>query len=192
MDDKRLVKVSKYLSKHLRHAPGRIGLQLESGGWVAIDAFLSACASYHFAISRDELNEVVRRSDKQRFAINEASTHIRANQGHSVEVDLELPVAVPPAVLFHGTARQNIEAIAREGLNRGRRHHVHLSCDRETARRVGARRVGARRVGARHGTPVIFRVDAARMHAAGKVFFVSENGVWLCEEVAPQYLELED
>ncbi len=182
MDDKRLVKVSKYLSKHLRHAPGRIGLQLESGGWVAIDTFLSACATYHFAISRDELNEVVRRSDKQRFAINDTQTHIRANQGHSVEVDLELPVAAPPTVLFHGTARHNVEAIAREGLNRGRRHHVHLSPDRETARRVGAR----------HGTAVIFRVDAARMHADGNLFYRSENGVWLCEEVAPRYLELED
>lgn len=182
MDDKRLVKVSKYLSKHLRHAPQRIGLQLESGGWIAVDTLLAACATYHFTITRDELDEVVRRSDKQRFALNDMSTHIRANQGHSVEVDLELPVAVPPDVLFHGTARHNAEAIRREGLNKGKRHDVHLSSERETARRVGAR----------HGTPVVFRVDGAQMHATGIVFFVSANGVWLCDSVAPQSLELED
>lgn len=182
MDDKRLVKVSKYLSKHLRHAPERIGLQLGSGGWVAVDTLLAACATYHFTITRDELEEVVRRSDKQRFAFNDTRTHIRANQGHSVEVDLELPVATPPDELFHGTARHNVEAITREGLNKGRRHHVHLSSERETALRVGAR----------HGTPVVFRVDAARMHAEGIEFFVSENGVWLCDSVAPSYLELED
>lgn len=182
MDDKRLVKVSKYLSKHLRHAPHRIGLQLESGGWVAVDILLAACATYRFTITRAELNEVVRRSDKQRFAFNESSTHIRANQGHSVEVDLELPVAVPPDILFHGTARHNVDAIMREGLNRGRRHHVHLSFERETARRVGAR----------HGVPVLFRVAAGAMHSQGFAFFVSQNGVWLCEEVPPQFLAIEE
>src|SRR5690242_18372100 len=103
LDDKRMVKVSKYLSKHLRHEPERLGLVLEPGGWVRVETLLAACAAHRFALTEDELREVVARSDKQRFAFDETGERIRANQGHSVSVDLELAPAEPPAVLFHGT-----------------------------------------------------------------------------------------
>ena len=173
MDPKRLVKTSKYLSRHLRHQPERIGLTLEPGGWVRVEDLLRAAS-----ITREELEEVVARNDKQRFAFDETGTRIRANQGHSVEVELGLEPAAPPPVLFHGTAERNLDAILREGLERRGRHHVHLSRDAETATRVGAR----------HGRPVVLEVDAAAMAADGHDFFVTANGVWLTDAVPARYL----
>ncbi len=107
MDAKRRTKVSKYLSKHLRHEPGRLGLELQEGGWVGVEALLRACAAHHFPLSRAEVEEVVETSDKQRFAIDPATDRIRANQGHSVAVDLRLPEVEPPPILYHGTGRGN-------------------------------------------------------------------------------------
>jgi putative RNA 2'-phosphotransferase len=118
---------------------GGLSLTLEPGGWVAVDTLLAACARQSFPISRADLDEVVARNNKQRFAFDDDGARIRANQGHSVEVDLQLEPAVPPAVLYHGTAAHLVETIRREGLQKMRRHHVHLSADVETARRVGAR-----------------------------------------------------
>ena len=178
MDDERIVKISKYLSKHLRHQPERIGLTLEEGGWVAVDALLSACAAHRMRISREELEEVVQQNDKQRFAFDESGTRLRASQGHSVPVDLQMSPVRPPDVLYHGAGHLSVEAIQREGLRRMNRYHVHLSADRETAVRVGAR----------HGRPVVFRVDARTMHDAGILFFRSDNGVWLTDNVSPNYL----
>ncbi|MDX1933075.1 MAG: RNA 2'-phosphotransferase [Capsulimonadales bacterium] len=178
MSNEHLVRTSKYLSKHLRHQPERIGLTLEPGGWVGVDDLLAACARNGFLLTREQLDEIVRENDKQRFAFDATGTKIRANQGHSVEVDLELSPAEPPEVLYHGTGAGSVEAIRREGLKKMRRHHVHLSADRETAERVGRR----------HGRPVVFRVDAAAMHAAGHVFYRSDNGVWLTEHVPPEFL----
>jgi len=172
------VRISKFLSKHLRHAPEAIGLTLAPGGWVSVSDLLEACARAGVRLSREQLEEVVRNNSKQRFAFDETGQRIRANQGHSVEVDLELQPVEPPAVLYHGTGHRTEEVIRREGLRKMRRHHVHLSPDVETATRVGAR----------HGRPVVFQVDAARMHADGHLFFRSENGVWLVDEVAPEYL----
>ena len=178
MDDERLVKVSRYLSRHLRHQPERLGLELGPGGWVGVDELLAACAAHAFAVTRDELQEVVDRNDKRRFAFDETSTRIRASQGHSVEIDLELEPVAPPAVLFHGTAQARLDAIRAEGLRKMGRHHVHLSADAETATRVGAR----------HGKPVVLEVAAARMAADGHVFLRSANGVWLTDAVPPAYL----
>lgn len=178
MDEARLVRTSKFLSKHLRHQPARLGLTLAPGGWVEVEALLAACGAQGLPITRAELDEVVARNNKQRFAYDETGTRIRANQGHSVEVDLQLEPAVPPAVLYHGTGHATAEVIRREGLRRMRRHHVHLSPDVATATAVGAR----------HGRPVVFAVDAAAMHAAGCVFYRSANGVWLVERVSPAYL----
>jgi putative RNA 2'-phosphotransferase len=113
MNDKRLVKTSKYLSRHLRHDPGRLGLTLEPGGWVEVDALLRACRSQSFALTSDDLHQVVERNDKQRFSCDATGTRIRANQGHTVEVDLELEPASPPAVLFHGTGLQHLDSIMR-------------------------------------------------------------------------------
>src|SRR4051812_44215188 len=124
MDDVRLVKVSKYLSKHLRHQPERLGLALAPGGWVEVEDLLAACAHNRFPIRRDELVEVVARNDKRRFSFDESGPRIRANRGHSVEVALQLEPVEPPAVLYHGTGHDSAEAIARDGLARMRRHHV--------------------------------------------------------------------
>jgi putative RNA 2'-phosphotransferase len=178
VDAKRLVKVSRYLSRHLRHQPERLGLTLQPGGWVDVEELLSACAAHEFALSADELREVVARNDKQRYSFDESGTRIRANQGHTVEVDLGLEPADPPAALFHGTASRSVDAILRDGLEPRGRHHVHLSPDMETASRVGAR----------HGRPVVLEVDATAMAADGHVFFVTANGVWLTDAVPPRYL----
>ncbi len=178
LKETRLVRTSKYLSKHLRHQPERLGLELMPGGWVSVDALLAACARNGFPISRAELEEMVARNDKQRFSFDPTGELIRANQGHSVNVDLELERLTPPAVLYHGTGERSAEVIAREGLRRMGRHHVHLSEDVATARKVGAR----------HGRPVVFTVDAAAMHRNGLPFYRSSNGVWLVERVPPEYL----
>jgi putative RNA 2'-phosphotransferase len=178
MDERQTVRVSKYLSKHLRHQPENIGLTLEPGGWVGVDDLLAACARNGFRLTRAELDAVVADNDKQRFSYDESGARIRANQGHSVEVDLELPPAAPPDVLYHGTVHTTADAIRRDGLKKMRRHHVHLSPDVETATRVGAR----------HGRPVVFAVDARAMADAGHTFYVSDNGVWLTDEVPPRFL----
>ncbi|GAA3866859.1 RNA 2'-phosphotransferase [Streptomyces sp. NPDC003631] len=175
-DDRRTVKVSKYLSKHLRHQPERIGLTLDEAGWVEIDTLLAAAAAHGFRITRAELDHVVAGNDKKRFAVE--GGRIRASQGHSVDVDLGLPPATPPAYLYHGTVARHLDAIRAEGLRPMNRHDVHLSPDRETATRVGARR----------GRPVVLGVDAEAMHRDGHVFHVSANGVWLTRSVPPRYL----
>lgn len=181
MEDRRLIKVSKYLSKHLRHTPEALGLTLEPGGWVAVDELLDACNRRNFRITRQELEEVVARNNKQRFSFDPTGARIRANQGHSVKIDLQLEPLEPPPVLYHGTGSQNVEAIERDGLKRMSRHHVHLSGDISTALNVGSR----------HGKPVVFEIDARAMRQAGHVFYRSANGVWLVEHVPPEYLKRE-
>ena len=178
MDDARLVKISKSLSKHLRHDPAGLGLTLTSGGWVSVDDLLAAYARRRVSLSRTELEEVVANNSKQRFSFDPTGTLIRANQGHSVAVDLQLEPAMPPTLLYHGTGHLTAPIIAREGLHKMRRHHIHLSTDPETARAVGAR----------HGRPVIFRVDAAAMASDGHLFYCSDNGVWLTDAVPSEYL----
>ena len=182
MDGKRQVRVSKYLSLHLRHQPEELGLSLEPGGWVKVDDLLAACAGRGFPITRDELAQVVKGSDKQRFAFDESGTRIRANQGHSVNVELDHPRREPPELLFHGTVARALRSIRASGLVRGRRHHVHLSASREQAAIVGGRR----------GAPVVLEVLAGRMHVAGHVFLLSPNGVWLTERVPPEFLRIPD
>ena len=176
MDERRTVKVSKYLSKHLRHQPERIGLVLDEGAWVEIDTLIAAARAHGFSFTRDELDHVVAANDKKRFAVD--GTRIRASQGHSVEVDLGLAPATPPPYLYHGTVAAHLGAIRAEGLRPMNRHDVHLSPDRETATRVGARR----------GRPVVLSVDTGAMHRDGHVFHVSANGVWLTKAVPPEYL----
>ncbi|MFI6602696.1 RNA 2'-phosphotransferase [Nonomuraea sp. NPDC050536] len=176
MQEGRLVRISKYLALHLRHEPDRIGVRLDAHGWVAVDMLLSAAAAHGFPITREELDEVVRSNDKRRYTIEDGM--IRANQGHSVEVDLDLEPAVPPALLYHGTVGRFLPSILAEGLRPMARHHVHLSPDVETATKVGSRR----------GAPVILTVDAATMHTGGHVFHHSANGVWLTAHVPASYL----
>ncbi|MFI5522020.1 RNA 2'-phosphotransferase [Streptomyces platensis] len=176
MSNQRSVRLSKYLAKHLRHEPERIGITLDAQGWVPVAELLAAAARHGFPFTGDELAAVVAGNDKQRYALD--GDRIRANQGHSVPVDLDLPPAVPPAHLFHGTVARSMAAIREEGLRPMSRHAVHLSPDRETATRVGARR----------GKPVVLTVDAGAMHRAGHVFQVSANGVWLTSRVPAPFL----
>jgi putative RNA 2'-phosphotransferase len=173
-----LIPISKYLAKYLRHAPHELGLTLQPGGWVAVDDLLAAAKEHGFAVAYDELVECVETNDKQRFAFDVSGELIRANQGHSVEVDLQLEEQPPPETLYHGTVERFLASILESGLVRGKRHHVHLSKDLETARKVGARR----------GTPLVLTVAAGSMHRDGHAFYVSANGVWLTESVATRYL----
>ena len=170
---------SKFLSLVLRHDPDRIGITLDDAGWTDVAALLDATAAHGVMITRDELVQIVATSDKQRFALSPDGARIRANQGHSVEVDLALAPATPPAVLYHGTVGQFVDSIREQGLIKGARHHVHLSADTATAAKVGGRR----------GKPVILTVRAADMVAAGHTFFCSENGVWLVDHVQAQFID---
>ncbi|MBE9029578.1 RNA 2'-phosphotransferase [filamentous cyanobacterium LEGE 11480] len=178
MPSNRQTKISKYLSYHLRHAPQELGLTLQPGGWVNITDLLTAASQDKYTITRQELETIVAESEKQRFAIDPTGEKIRANQGHSVTVDLKLEPMGPPAILYHGTAAQFVDQILESGLKKMARHHVHLSADTRKAKDVGQRR----------GKPVIFQVDAAAMDAAGIIFYCSENGVWLTDHVPPEYL----
>jgi putative RNA 2'-phosphotransferase len=179
MNRERAVRISKLLSFGLRHEPAALGLVLDAAGWVAVSDVLSAVATRGEPLSSEELEEIVRTSDKKRFALSPDGTRIRANQGHSVVVDLGLPPRDPPPRLYHGTVARFLDGIRRSGLVRGSRTHVHLSADEATARVVGARR----------GAPVILGVRAGEMHRDGHVFRVAENGVWLAEHVPPEYVE---
>ncbi|WP_229403444.1 RNA 2'-phosphotransferase [Micromonospora okii] len=177
MDHRSMVGLSKRMSRALRHEPARLGLIPDRAGWVPVDDLLAA-----LRVDRADLDTVVAGNDKQRFAVErgpDGIDRIRANQGHSIPVELGLPPAVPPERLYHGTGADAVDSIRADGLHRGGRHHVHLSADVETARRVGARRGGA---------VVVFTVDAAAMARDGHVFHRSANGVWLTDAVSPGYL----
>lgn len=170
--------ISKYMARHLRHAPEDVGLTLQPGGWVPIADLLDAVARAGFPITRSELVRCVETNDKQRFSFDDTGERIRPNQGHSVEVDLQLEEREPPEVLYHGTVARLLPAIWAEGLNKGSRHHVYLSNDVATAQKVGARREKS----------VILRVEAGKMHRDGFKFFLSANGVWLTDAVPAEYL----
>lgn len=178
---KQHIKTSKFLSYVLRHKPEEIGLSLDPEGWARVDD-LTACAARHGKIlDRDLIEKVVVNNDKRRFSLDRESVHIRANQGHSIPVDLGLQPIPPPETLFHGTAAHFLESIRKSGLHPRNRQHVHLSPDRHTAVKVGRR----------HGKPVVLTIDAQAMYQAGHRFFLSENGVWLTERVPAEFLKEE-
>ncbi len=153
-------------------------MTLQPGGWVLVDDPLNATTNHGFTISHDDLVECVETNDKQRCAFDASGEMIRAKQGHSVEVDLQLEEREPPETLYHGKVERFLSSILKDGLVRGKRHHVHLSRDMETATTVGARR----------GKPVILMVYAGRMNRDGHNFYLSANGVWLTDAVPPVYL----
>ena len=179
--DRELISTSKFLSLVLRHRPEKFGLRLDGEGWVEIDELLAAASRSGRKLTRLLLERVVRENDKQRFAISVDGQRIRANQGHSVAVDLGLQPVEPPGFLYHGTVEKFLDSIRASGLVRGTRQYVHLSPDLETARKVGQRR----------GRPVILVVESGRMWRDGHLFFRSENGVWLTEHVLAEYLRIE-
>jgi putative RNA 2'-phosphotransferase len=170
--------LSKRLSYVLRHRPDAIGIALDRSGWVAVDELLAALARHGTALGRAELEAIVAGSDKRRFALSPDGTRIRAQQGHSVAVELGHAQAVPPATLYHGTVERFLPSIRERGLVRGQRHHVHLSATAATAAQVGARR----------GRAVILEIDAAAMAADGHRFWITPNQVWLTDAVPPRYL----
>lgn len=164
----------------LRHRPDSIGITLDRSGWVAVEELLRALAGAGLRLTRLELERVVEADAKQRFALDETGTRIRASQGHSLRVDLGYPPQTPPDVLFHGTPTRNVAAIVQEGLRPAGRHAVHLSADVATASAVGGRR----------GRHVVLRVDAAALAADGAVFTRSANGVWLVDAVPPRHVSI--
>ena len=178
--DPRDVTRSKRLSLVLRHRPESVGVRLDPHGWVDVAVLLERLAAHGTPLSRADLERVVTSNDKQRFEWDRDGGRIRARQGHSVPVDLGLEEAVPPPVLYHGTARRSLDSILASGLEPRGRHHVHLSADVATARRVGARR----------GPAVVLEVDADAMSRAGHPFWRSTNGVWLTDHVAPAHLRV--
>lgn len=175
MDD---VKLSKFLSLVLRHAPEKIALRLDVAGWADVEDLLTACRVHRVPLTRERLEQIVAGSDKQRFAFDETRDRIRASQGHSVPVELGYAPQSPPEILFHGTPDRFLPSIRAQGLLKGNRHHVHLSVDEATARKVGDRR----------GKSVVLTVRAGVMHQAGHAFFISDNGVWLVDHVPPEFL----
>lgn len=181
MNAKETVKTSKFLSLVLRHEPQRVGLELDTAGWVSVAELLDAVNRHGLSLSLEELRYVVATNDKKRFAFSEDGSKIRASQGHSVEVDLKYEPQVPPEFLFHGTPEKFLESIRTTGLNKGERHDVHLSPDAATAAKVGQRR----------GRPVVLKIWAGEMHRAGHVFRRSANNVWLVDFVPAEFIEFE-
>lgn len=175
-----IVSVSRFLSLILRHRPDAIGLTLDDAGWAGIEDILRL-APPDLRLTRERIDRAVAENGKQRFAISEDGTRIRARQGHSIEVDLQLPAVAPPPRLYHGTATRSVASIRRDGLLRRDRRHVHLSADAGTAATVGAR----------HGRPTVLVVRADEMAAAGHAFFLSENGVWLTDAVPVGFIDFE-
>ena len=173
-----LVASSQFLSLVLRHRPDSIGLVLDPAGWTDVAELVARACAAGRPFTVELVRRIVAENEKQRFALSPDGLRIRANQGHSVEVELGLPPAAPPQRLFHGTARRFIGSIFTAGLLPGKRRHVHLSTDVATALIVGRR----------HGEPAILGVDAGRLHDSGAEFFLAENGVWLTAHVPPEYL----
>jgi len=170
---------SKFISLILRHKPEAIGISLDEHGWADVSGLIDGInAAGGYAIDMDLLEDIVRTDEKGRYSFNDDHTLIRANQGHSIPVDVELEEKTPPDVLWHGTGEKYVESIERQGLLPKSRLYVHLSSDEETARKVGSR----------HGRPVVYKVDCRKMAEDGYKFFLSANKVWLTKEVPPKYL----
>jgi len=178
---KKYKNTSKLMSLVLRHQPEYINLQLDENGWAQVDDLITGINKKGVRLDRPLLEEVVKQNDKQRFIISDDGLRIRANQGHSINIDLALTPVEPPAFLFHGTVSKFMNAIKKEGLLKMTRQHVHLSEEMETAVNVGGRR----------GKPIVLTVRTGEMHKDGVEFFQSENGVWLTNHVAPNYIDFE-
>ena len=171
------IKLGRFLSLVLRHKPSAAGITLDAHGWADVGELLSGVRRTGRQIDMDTLERIVRENNKRRYSFNEGHTKIRANQGHSIPVDIELREEEPPRRLYHGTAERFLPSIRQEGIQKRTRQFVHLSADFQTAMEVGRR----------HGAPVAIVIDAEAMARDGAVFYLSENGVWLCDYVAPKY-----
>lgn len=172
-----LTRTSRYISLILRHKPEAIGITLDEHGWADVDELIAGVSRTH-PLTMKLLEEIVRTDEKQRYSFNGDKTLIRANQGHSIPVDVELPELEPPAILYHGTGQKYVPSIDRQGLLPKSRLYVHLSADEDTAVKVGRR----------HGPPIVYKVQAGKMSEDGYLFYRSVNGVWLTKEVPIEYL----
>ncbi len=181
MNKKEEIKISKFLSLILRHKPQTVNLQLDKNGWADIKKLIQQVNINNKKLNLDfkKLEYVVENNDKQRFIFDDEKTKIRANQGHSIKIDLGYEQVEPPEYLYHGTAKKNIGSIMKKGLIKRQRHHVHLSSDTETAVKVGSR----------HGKPVVLKIQSKKMHHDGLRFYLSDNGVWLTDFIQPEYIE---
>ena len=179
MTEKETIRISKFLSLVLRHEPEHVGIKLDPAGWVNVSDLLDAMNRHGVSLTLEQLKHVVETNDKKRFAISEDGLRIRASQGHSVDVALDYEPQTPPEFLYHGTPERFVDSIRATGLRKGERHHVHLSPDHATATKVGERR----------GWPVVLTIRSGDMHRQGHVFFRSANGVWLVENVPPQFID---
>jgi len=173
-----LVRISKFLSLVLRHQPERIGLSLDAHGWAAIEDLIEQARAHGVHLTRELIGHIVATSDKKRFASSADGKMIRANQGHSIDIELDLEPRQPPEILFHGTAHHALVGIRTRGLQSGTRRHVHLTSDEQAARKVGAR----------HGRPVVLQIRAGGMWREGWRFYLSDNGVWLTDQVPVEYI----
>lgn len=178
MQTKEDIALGRFLSLVLRHQPQAAGITLDQGGWANIDELMEGVRVTGRKIDRETLERIVRENNKKRYTISEDGQRIRANQGHSLAVQLDLQQMTPPPVLYHGTVRRFLDSIQKQGITRQQRQYVHLSPDVATARQVGSR----------HGTPVVLVIDAAAMHKDGLPFFQAANGVWLCQHVPWKYV----
>jgi len=176
-----LIKISKFLSLILRHKPESIGVSMSPHGWVNINELIQAAEKHRIYLNKKIIDQVIKENEKQRFTYSTDGESIRANQGHSINIELELKPSKPPKILYHGTASRFMENIRKKGLLKMNRQHVHLSLLKKTAYDVGKR----------HGKPIILIIDAQIMTKDGYDFYLSKNGVWLTEHVAPQYLQEE-
>ncbi len=173
------IKLGRFLSFVLRHHPESIGIVLDENGWADVEELLKAMNKSKHKINMATLEDVVFKNDKKRYSFNEDKTKIRANQGHSINVDVELKEVAPPVVLYHGTAERFINSIKGEGLTKQDRNHVHLSLDKDTALKVGQR----------HGKSVVLIINSKKMCEDGFKFYLSENGVFLTDNVPVEYIE---
>jgi len=171
-------KTSRFISFILRHKPESVGITLDDHGWAKVDELISGVSKTR-PLTMEMLEEIVATDDKQRYSFNEDKTLIRANQGHSIPVDVELEKTAPPEKLYHGTGMKFVSSIDRAGLEPMTRLYVHLSADVETAVKVGSR----------HGAPAVYVIDTGRMADDGYVFYKSVNGVWLTRHVPVEYME---
>ncbi|MDE6744419.1 MAG: RNA 2'-phosphotransferase [Lachnospiraceae bacterium] len=175
-----LNKLSVFISLVLRHKPGEAHITLDEHGWANVDELLAGINDTGRKIDMEILEEIVRTDNKQRYSFNEDKTLIRANQGHSIPVDVELEEKQPPQFLYHGTADRFLESIMAEGLKPMNRLYVHLSKDEETAVKVGKR----------HGNPVVLKISTEEMYHDGKKFYLSKNGVWLTKYIEKKYIQM--
>ena len=180
MNEKEATHISKFLSLVLRHQPETIGIQLDQNGWVGVRELIDKAVQHGIGIDQSKLDYIVENNSKKRFAYNSSGDQIRASQGHSVSIELGYQSQVPPDVLYHGTGEKSVSSILTTGLEKRSRQHVHLSKDIETAIQVGQR----------HGKPVVLKVHAYQMHEDHFIFYISDNGVWLTDQVPVKYLSL--